>query len=721
MTLEPEQVPGLVDRAKQLVAQITRTPCAPDKTAQHHRSRYLHHEDGMLLAAVLCVDAAPSAPSVYGRSEEGCRSRLQGLKSLVDVQTALRLPPAHRHFVSLFLRSVFDKGAVCFEQRRQLDELHTGLPGVTRCSLLFPQDGHTRGVQPPAMKASTELLRGFGSATAPLRVHLYDVTGLPLSTSPLAEAARNKNIWLNGTGKDRSARLYYHDRSGAGAEHVQGKHSRLSPEWGTGLKVHDSSDPALFTSHEGACIHAVSLPRSDCVLGADHPAQAWLKHLQVECCNILESKPPLPLDFSNAFRGKTFRQWCEVATRSKEKPPHVGGGHALHVVDFVSPSGHMGMATKKDSIHQRPSTGVMWSQWNTFAAALIYGFARPSVALTACAVKRIWPDNDRTKWCRSAYAPHGDDASYPGVKLYPSADIAALYPVLLRLHPDKTSTFGWSGQYNHCDDRDGSLPGALVTYGNFTGYEQALLPFARLVRCKHGSVLIGRFGLLQHAVRAGFLVQGKGIRLLALVHLHTDMVPPDQLYSEGPSPGPSFDGWAPGFVQLAQGCADSIAGLSRADSNPANKKIDFTTINYAGDDKTLDRQWHNGVLKPYGRRRLEQLVAWHKPAAEIRGAWVELCGKDHAEDTGCNERTVVRDMDLLALLVDPVILPAMCRDLTGAWSSRKEECARRLRQLLAAAPEEPGPSSSGKRSRPRNGGGEWALGTAERRQWRGFA
>ena len=41
----------------------------------------------------------------------------------------------------------------------------------------------------------------------------------------------------------------------------------------------------------------------------------------------------------------------------------------------------------------------------------------------------------------------------------------------------------------------------------------------------------------------------------------------------------------------------------------------------------------------------------------------------------------------------------MCKDLPGLWSSRKEECARRLRLLLAAAPEEPGTSSSGKRSR----------------------
>ena len=95
---------------------------------------------------------------------------------------------------------------------------------------------------------------------------------------------------------------------------------------------------------------------------------------------------------------------------------------------------------------------------------------------------------------------------------------------------------------------------------------------------------------------------------------------------------------------------------------------------------------------------------------------------------------VERERDLHSWTGDAPAMTHVCAKTFQAcalWSSRKEECARRLRLLLAAAPEEPGTSSSGKRSRRpealrfrfwfslvRHCGGEWALGTAERRQWR---
>ena len=160
---------------------------------------------------------------------------------------------------------------------------------------------------------------------------------------------------------------------------------------------------------------------------------------------MLDFVPPLPPDFPRPPHGVGGLPLRELFRRAAEEDLaslHLGGGEALHLVDYASVMPHAGKACKSKRDEERrlpqkqrsaiPTTTPVSEQYGDVASALLYAFARPAVTLLDAIVSTLWGGGDGTARWRPSHAPHGGAASYVGLKFYLPDWLAERYPGMRR-------------------------------------------------------------------------------------------------------------------------------------------------------------------------------------------------------------------------------------------------------------------------------------------------
>ena len=594
-----------------------------------------------------------------------------------------------------------------------------------------------------AAQAVDAVADGFGSDRKGALLHVVDSIADAPKDAPLLLAARTRNLWLDDA-HGRPLACYRESGSSACTS------ADFAEEWRQRMDSLPSEEPAIFTSHGGATLHAVALPSALHVLEVGHPVQLWLDRLYESIpptgtsaekeAAFLRFVPPLPLDFPTAdeagtrrlfSRGLSLQELFALAEEHQLARFHRGGGEALHIVDYVATHTHAGKACKVGKIAGTapcPTTTPLGELFGDVATAMIYAFARPAVALLETIIARLWPGYDGTAQFAPSYSPHGGSscASYLGLKWYFPEHMYERFPGMAReFKSGGNRTFGRFGQYLHTDHCDGTTLGLLLTLGQFDGFEQTLMGYVHQIRCGHFTVLVARFGLLAHLVRAG-----KGLRLCVLVHLHQAMVPNEsvaavrQHLNRAAANGDVTVGQrelADGFVQTTEA---ANPGLS-----DGKKPVAHEALNYA----TVKAVWQQNWLKPLARGLVEDAMNKGSKGRAVREVWLSVARERH-EGRDCTwlGQNLDFERQLLGVLCDPCVLVAMCDDCDGpSWRERLYDCTRRLRAALPSDYELCGVWAS-KRAGAKRGHEDEnsklcglraavrAIEEAERREFRGF-
>ena len=642
-------------------------------------------EDAELIATLLWPPNTPKA-IVPGRSlADAGRRRGELARELGISRRALCIPPEELSSIAGWLRQ--RQNPILYSLRA------TAMDGMVPKLLekrLVSRAEASVALGPAVQQGLDMLLQGYGGSNAPPQspVRVLDVVTTPHESTPLMLAARTKNVWLNRP--DGSPGLFVRE---LGASNGQSEHSDLSSDWVAAIETLPGTEPALFTASNCSVLHAVALPSALNVLPDAHPAAAWIRRLhecvsptppgtstQARAQSFLDFVPPLPLDFprhdTGGCRGLTMKKLFELAAEQRLPEMHRGGGEALHVVDYVGVFSHCGKACRaKTKEAPCPTTTPLAELYGDVASALIYTWARPSVALLEQIVDDFFPQFDATTAWTPSHAPHGGRASYPGLKIYIPEWMATLYPGLRRKLSKQGYTWGHSGQYMHTDICDGTGLGLLFSIGNFDGFEQTLMAYVTQVQCGHFTILVARYGLLAHAVRCG-----TGLRLCILVHLHADMVPMVQVEAvrTALNAAAASETVTLGERELLEPFLNATSTIGRTESKGKKQAAALDELNYA-QVQGWRKQWH----KPMVRAELEDLISKGHVGAAVRDKWVASANENLIRwDTTVVGNSVPFETQLLGTLCDPVILAKMCADCGTAvtpWRERIRECAERLR------------------------------------------
>ena len=285
---------------------------------------------------------------------------------------------------------------------------------------------------------------------------------------------------------------------------------------------------------------------------------------------------------------------------------------------------------------------------------------------------------------------------------------------------------------------------------------QALLEHGVLFKCAHFTVLVARYGILAHAVRPG-----RGLRVCVLAHLHSCMVgrarthtmqthphkrahhartqplAPDQVERElvaavraGLDAQAAAGGVAPAERELLEPFVDAAEAFGRTENITGKTRVRLDEVNYANPLDGKRAAWR----KPVGRTEMELIASKGGGGQALREKWLGLARERvDRDDLSLVSEAVDLDHQLLGLLLDPILLVAMCEDLLdeadATWTQRCLELVRLLQATLPP-PEElaetPGPSRRSGRGRGEDGdhaaglrAAAWALDQAEKCNFRG--
>lgn len=215
------------------------------------------------------------------------------------------------------------------------------------------------------------------------------------------------------------------------------------------------------------------------------------------------------------------------------------------------------------------------------------------------------------------------------------------------------------------------------------------------------------------------------------------LAPPDQVERElvaavraGLDAQAAAGGVARAERELLEPFVDAAEAFGRTENITGKTRVRLDEVNYANPLDGKRAAWR----KPVGRTEMELIASKGGGGQALRDKWLGLARERvDRDDLSLVSEAVDLDHQLLGLLLDPILLVAMCEDLLdeadATWTQRCLELVRLLRAALPP-PEElaetPGPSRRSGRGRGEDGdhaaglrAAAWALDQAEKCNFRG--
>ena len=215
------------------------------------------------------------------------------------------------------------------------------------------------------------------------------------------------------------------------------------------------------------------------------------------------------------------------------------------------------------------------------------------------------------------------------------------------------------------------------------------------------------------------------------------LAPPDQVERElvaavraGLDAQAAAGGVARAERELLEPFVDAAEAFGRTENITGKTRVRLDEVNYANPLDGKRAAWR----KPVGRTEMELIASKGGGGQALREKWLGLARERvDRDDLSLVSEAVDLDHQLLGLLLDPILLVAMCEDLLdeadATWTQRCLELVRLLRAALPP-PEElaetPGPSRRSGRGRGEDGdhaaglrAAAWALEQAVKCNFRG--